>query len=453
MVSINEAKTSTNFPPGPKGNFLFGVLPDYNRDPVGFTAKCAREYGDIVLWKSALFNAYLLNHPDHIQEVLVTKSKLFQKSFGLQMLRGLFGNGLVTSESDFWQHQRRLIQPAFHRERIFGYGQIMVDYTQKQINSWQDGEIRDIHQEMMELTLSIVAKTLMEANLQKQIKTIGNAMETTIKYFEARMENLLLFLLPEWFPTATNLRYQWLITQLNKMIYSLIEERRASGEEKGDLLSMLLLIRDEDGNGMSNKQLRDEIATMIFAGHETTALTMSWTFYLLTKYPEVEKRLLEELQTVLKGRPVTVSDLPQLQYTEKVIMESMRLYPPAWLMGRTALEDCEIGGFPLHAGDVVLISQWTMHHDPRYFDNPEEFNPSRWENDLAKKLPTFAYFPFGGGSRICIGKSFAMMEAVLLLATIIQNYRLQLVPGQNMKPWAALSLRPKDGMKMLLTKR
>ncbi len=345
------------------------------------------------------------------------------------------------------------MQPAFYRERIFAYGEVIVDYAQQLLATWQDGDIRDVHEEMMALTLEIVAKTLFEADVEQQVKTIGTALQESIEYFEARNNNLFLFLLPEWFPTRKNLRFLRAVQQLDEIVYTLIRQRRMSGEDKGDLLSMLLQVKDEDGIGMSDQQVRDEVMTLFIAGHETTALTMSWTFYLLSQYPEVEAKLVQELQSVLGGRMPTLADLPQLRYTEWVVMESMRLYPPVWALGRTVMQDCEIAGYGLRAGDSVIVSQWVMHRDSRYFDNPEIFKPERWQGDFAKKLPTFAYFPFGGGPRICIGKSFAMMEAVLLLASIAQKFRLMLVPEQKIIPWPAFTLRPKYGIKMLLAER
>lgn len=452
MVSVLKTKSSPNYPPGPKGHPILGLLPDYSRDPLGLTSRCAEEYGDVVFWKLPVSPAYQLNRPDYIEEVLVTKNSQFVKHQSLQLLGRMLGNGLVTSEGEFWQRQRRLMQPAFHRERIFSYGEVMVDYTKRLLPTWSDGEIRDIHEDMMRLTLEIVAKTLFGAEVATEVEKVGNAMQTSIEYFEARNTNLLLYLLPDWVPSRLNLRFKKVMQQMDEIIYAIIQQRRQSGKDAGDLLSMLLQIQDEDGVGMSDQQLRDEVMTLFLAGHETTALTLSWAWYLLSQHPEVETKLQAELETVLAGRTPTIADLPQLSYTEKVVMEVMRLYPPVWAMARQVLHDCEIAGYPVRAGNSVFMSQWVMHRDPRYFDEPEVFNPDRWNGDLAKNLPTFAYFPFGGGPRICIGKSFAKMEAVLLLATIAQQFRLTLVPNQEIIPWPAFTLRPKYGMKMLLHK-
>lgn len=453
MALVSKAQISTKYPPGSKGHWLLGVLPDYSRDPIGFFSNCAKEYGDVVFWKLSLSPAYQINHPDYIEEVLVTKNSQFSKHQSLQILRLMLGNGLVSSEGEFWQRQRRLMQPAFHRDRIFSYGEVMIDYTNRLLNTWRDGDIRDVHEEMMHLTLEIVAKTLFGAEVATEVEKVGTAMQVSIEYFESRNTNLLLYLLPDWVPTPQNLRFQKVIQQMDELIYTIIQQKRESAKDAGDLLSMLLQVQDEDGTRMSDQQLRDEVMTLFMAGHETTALVLSWTWYLLSQHPEVETKLLEELQTVLGGRTPTVADLPELRYTERVVMEVMRLYPPVWAMSRKALQDCEIAGYPVRAGDSILMSQWVMHRDPRYFDAPEVFNPDRWAGDLAKKLPTFAYFPFGGGPRICIGKSFANMEAVLLLATIAQKFRLTLIPEQQITPWPAFTLRPKYGIKMLLNQR
>ncbi|BAZ30281.1 cytochrome P450 [Cylindrospermum sp. NIES-4074] len=452
MVSLSKAKIAPNYPPGPKPHWLLGILPEYAPDPIGFVSRCAKDYGDIVYWKGSLFSAYQLNHPDYIEEVLVKKNSLFCKQQSLQILRRMFGNGLLTSEGQFWQRQRRLMQPAFHRDRIFSYGEVMVDYTNRLLTNWSDGKVLDVDEEMMHVTLEIVAKTLFGAEVT-DVETIGKIMQVSVEYFESRNTNLLLFMIPDWVPLPHNLRFQKAAKQFDEIIYPIIQQRRESGEDKGDLLSMLLQMRDEDGNGMSDKQLRDEAVTLFIAGHETTASALSWAWYLLSQHPEVEQKLLAELQTVLGGRTPTFTDLPQLTYTDRVVMEVMRLYPSVWATARQALQDCEIAGYPVRAGDNIIMSQWVMHRDPRYFDQPEVFNPDRWEGDFAKKIPYFAYFPFNGGPRICIGQSFAKMEAVLLLATIAQKFRLTLVPDQEIIPWTAFTLRPKYGLKMLLNQR
>ncbi|HLP88606.1 MAG TPA: cytochrome P450 [Nostocaceae cyanobacterium] len=455
MVTLSQKSTllDPNSLPSPKSHWLLGILPEYSRDPVGFFSRCAQEYGDICFWKGSAFSIYQLNHPDYIEEVLVKKHHLFVKHQSFYLLRRLWGEGILVSHGEFWQRQRRMMQPAFHRERIFSYGEVMVNYAKKLVANWHDGEVRDIHEEMMRVTLEVVAKTLFGVELDSEVEQVGKAMQTSIEYFETRNTSLLLYFLPDWLPIPLNVKFKNTVKQLDQLVYRIIQKKRESGKDDGDLLSMLMQIQDEDGIGMTDKQLRDELITLIIAGHETTALALSWTWYLLSQHPEVEQKLLAELQTVLNGRTPTFQDLTQLVYTERVIMEVMRLYPPVWAMSRQAGQAGDVAGYPIKPGNGVVFSPWVMHRDPRYFEHPEVFNPDRWENDLIKKIPTFAYFPFGGGARICIGKSFAMMEAVLILATIAQSYRLTVLPDQEVTPWPAFTLRPKHGIKVLLNQR
>ena len=445
---------TTLAPPGPKAHFLVGNLPELRRGRLDFYTRCAREYGDIAAFRFGPRRAVLLSHPDYIEQVLVTANRRFIKHFALRRSRLLLGNGLLTSEGDFWRRQRRLAQPAFHRNRVAAYGDLMVAYGERMLSTWQDGETRDIHADMMSTTLDIVAKVLFNADVADKAREVGTAMEVVQASFLARLNNLLLLLLPESVPAPSTLRLRGAVHQLEKIIYPIIQQRRASGDDPGDLLTMLLQVRDEDdGSRMTDQQLRDEVLTLFIAGHETTAIALSWTWYLLAQHPEVEAQLVAELQSVLAGRSPTVADLPALKYTEMVVLESMRLYPPAWLIGREAIEEYEIGSYRIPAGGTVLMSQWVVHRDPRFFDAPETFNPDRWADDLAKRLPRFAYFPFGGGPRLCIGNTFAQMEAILLLATVAQRYHLALVPDHPVAPQPSITLRPKDGIKVVVTRR
>lgn len=382
---------------------------------------------------------------------MVTNHHNFIKAKPLRANRCLLGNGLLTSEGDFWLRQRRLVQPVFHRDRIAAYGEVIVDYTERMLATWQEGETCDIHEEMKRLTLAVVTKTLFDTDVAGEAKELSDALEVVMEQHTARRR--LSFLIPETIPTPSNLRFERAVRRLDVIIYSIIRHRRATCEDTGDLLSMLLHTHDEDSSQMTDQQLRDEAMALFLGGYDTPALALSWVWYLLSQHPEVEDKLAVELQAVLGGLVPNVAHLPQLRYTEMVVRESMRLYPPAWIITREALQDCNIGGYKLPAGTTVLMSQWVMHRDWRYFDNPEEFNPDRWANDLAKRLPKYAYFPFGGGSRICIGSSFAMMEAVLLLATIAQKFRLTLVPGHLVTPWPSLTLRPKGGVRVVLARR
>lgn len=436
-------------PPGPKGQFLFGSLPAYSRNPLEFMSDCAKTYGDVV-HLTGLVPSYLLNHPDFIEDMLVTQQQYLVKSQLGTIVKPLLGNGLLLSEGDFWKKQRHLIQPTFHRNRIATYSEVMVDYTQQMLRTWQLGEVRDIQHEMMNLTLAIAAKTFFGSAIESDVDVIDRAVKAMLQQFDRRTQNLLLFLLPDSIPTPENLRFRHSIQQLDSVVYRLIHERRSAGKETDDLLSMLLHIRAEDGTQMSDRQVRDEVNTFLLAGHETTALTLSWVWYLLAQHPEIEAKLVTELQTVLAGRSPSLADLPQLRYTEWIVLEAMRLYPPVWAIVRTVAEDCEIAGYPVKAGHGFVTSPWVVHRDPRWFSEPDQFNPDRWDNDFAKHLPSFAYFPFGGGSRICIGKAFAMMESCLLLATIASAYRMKLVSQQVVEPWASLTLRPKQAIQVLL---
>ncbi len=451
-------KAPVHSPPGPDGDFITGNLSGYWRDPLDFLSNSAHQYGDIIRFHFGPNVSYMINHPDCIEEVLVTKRSQFRRYLNPDGSDLLFGNGLITSEGDFWRRQRRLIQPAFHRERIATYADVMVTHTNRMLATWQPEEIRDVQQEMMYLTLAIIAKTLFDADLAGEVEEIDTALKVMMQHFnENRGSNelliLLSYLLPKWLPTTRQLRFRKAVKRLDDIVYRIIHEHRTSGKDTGDLLSMLLHVQDSDGSQMTDQQLRDEVMNLILAGHETTANALSWTWMLLSQNPVVEAKLLEELQAVLGGRVPTMADVSQLRYTERVVLESMRLYPPLWMISLQAVEDCEIGGYPVSAGTIAFASQWVMHRDPRYFDNPEEFEPDRWVDDRVKRLPTYAYFPFGGGSRVCIGRSFAMMEAVLIVATIAQKFKLTLVPEHPIVLQPSISLRPKRGIKMLLTKR
>jgi cytochrome P450 len=402
-----------------------------------------KEYGDIVTMRYYNFRVYFVSHPDYIEQVLVNDNRKYIKGRILRKNKQLFGNGLLTSEGDFWLRQRRLAQPAFHRARIATYADAMVRYASRLAAEWSNGDERNIHAEMMRLTLAIVAKTLFDADVDHEAKRVGHALEA-IMHFNSDFRKLILT--PTWLPTPRKIRATFATAKLNRIIYRFIEERRRSANDNGDLLSMLLAARDDDGSRMTDRQLRDEAITIFLAGHETTANALSWTWMLLAQNPTVEAKLHAELDSVLRGRAPSLDDVPNLPYTGHVITESMRLYPPAWGMARIAIEDAEIAGYPIPKGCGVSLAQWVVHRDPRWFDAPMEFRPERWEGDLLKRLPRFAYFPFGGGPRQCIGNNFAVMEAVLLLATIARKFRIRLVPGKAIVPAASITLRPKTGI-------
>jgi len=437
-------------PPGPKPHFLIGNMPLASRDPLSIFLGWRKEFGDIFYYRAAWLHVYFLNHPDLIEAVLVRNSQNVLKDRVVRKSRWFFGQGLLTSEGDFWLRQRRLSQPAFHRERIASYANIMTGYAEQLVANWENDEIRDIHQEMMRLTLRIVIRALFNTE-SGEIGTISTAMNVLMR--SSTGIRLLLPPIARYLPTPGMVLFRRSVRQLDETVYRIIATRRSNETGSGDLLSMLMQVRDEDGSRMTDKQLRDEVMTFLLAGHETTALALSWTWHLLGQHPKVEQQLHAELDRVLEGRAPAVSDLPMLTYAERVIKESMRLYPPAWSLARTVIKEFEIGGYRIPAGANVVMSQWIMQRDPRYFSDPDKFDPDRWLLERSQKLPRFAYFPFGGGARQCIGGSFAMMEAVLLLATIAQRFQFKAAPGHPVTAIPSFTLRPKHGIRMILQKR
>jgi cytochrome P450 len=441
------------YPPGPKGSLLTGSINDFARDRLGFVMRLRKEYGDIAHFKLAMRHAFMLNHPDYIHTVLVEHPDKFHKSPMLKRTtQDLIGYGSLVIEGEYWKQRRRLIQPAFHHKRIAVYGDVMVAHTQQMLQRWQVGETRDMAQEMMRLTLGIASKTLFDADVSDQADEIGKAITVGLHTTMARIQRPLLNFF-DWLPTRANRERLHAGAVLDKAVMGIINERRATGEDKGDLLSMLLLSKDEDGSGMTDREIRDEAMTLFIAGHETTANALTWTFYLLAQHPDVVEKLTQELDAALGGREVTMNDLAALPYTEMVVKEAMRLYPPAWIITRVAIEPVTVGGYELVPGNLVLMSPYVMHHDARYFDEPERFIPERFTQENEKALPKYAYFPFGGGPRVCIGNQFAMMEARLVLATVMQHYRPTLVEGQQIVPEPVVTLRPRDGIKMRMEAR
>jgi cytochrome P450 len=445
------ARAKLKFPPGPSfGLRRWSLGPLNSGDPLKYFTGIIREYGDVVGLRIFNFRILLINHPDHLEDVLVNHPRKFIKGRVLQANKRVFGRGLLTSEGDFWLRQRRLAQPAFHRARIAGYASTMVEYTERLLHTWQDGQERDIHKEMMRLTLQIVGKTLFDADVERDAQDVGKSLELLL---ELGADFRRALFVPHWLPTPTNIRLERAVRQIEKVLYRIIAEKRASGRDAGDLLSMLLAAQDEDGSRMTDKQLRDEAITLFLAGHETTANALSWTWWLLAQNPAVEAKLHAELGAVLAGRAPSLDDLPKLVYTSHIVTESLRLYPPVWGTARTAIEEHEIAGYSVPKGSGVSFAPWTVHRDARWYEAPEEFRPERWQGDLLKRLPRFAYFPFGGGPRQCIGNTFALMETALILATIAQQYRFRLVDGHPVVPLASITLRPRHGIRAVLEAR
>jgi cytochrome P450 len=439
-------------PPGPRPRLLVGNLPEFGRDPLRFLTSCAREYGDIVGIRLASWPAWLLNHPDLAEELFITHNRSFIKHrFFWRHVDALFGNGLLTAEGEFWLRQRRLAQPAFHRERIADYAQAMVTLAEQTADRWRPGETLDIHHEMMELTLRIVVKTLFGLDAPHDVAAIGRAFNIAITEISARFRRP--FKIPDAVPTPGNLRYRRAIGLLDRFIADIIAERRRSGGDRGDLLSMLIAAQDEDGTAMSDRQVRDEAVTLFLAGHETTAIALSWSWMLLSQHPAVDDALREELLHALGGRSPTVADLPRLPYAHAIVQETLRLYPPAWVIGRQATTPSEIGGHAIASGTTVFVSPWVLHRDKRFYEAPELFRPERWLDGGLARLPRFAYLPFGAGPRLCIGSGFAMTEATLLLATLAGRFRPTLVTSRPVAPFATITLRPAGPIWMTLGAR
>jgi cytochrome P450 len=425
----------------------------------------ARQYGDIIYYRFLKFQFYVLLHPQHVEQVLLGKNGNFVKGITSGANPELFGNGLLTSDGDFWRRQRRLTNPAFHRESLARYAEITVEEAARLMDTWKPGETRNIHNDMMNVTLRVVLRSLFGTEVDDNMRIIEPALEA-IMVSSSGFNSIAFFLRV---PTPARKMHFLAVQKLNEVVFSLIARGRQklkaqasletakppavpSGGAK-DLLMLLLNARDDDGNSMSDQQLRDEVITLLLAGHETTALNLSWAWYLLAKHPEVEEKLHAELDAVLGGRAPTAADLPKLQYTDRVIREALRLYPPAWRIFRRTEEPLKVGEYTLPAGANIVLSQWVTQRDPRWFSEPEKFNPDRWSEEAAAKMPRFAYFPFGGGPRVCIGAGFAIMEATLLLATIAQRFRMPLAPNQRVKPLASITLRPKNGIRVKLEPR
>ena len=442
----------TQSPPTFPQRFPGHALLTFRRDPIAYLRWAAFEGGDIVHLPLSRYPVFLLNHPDLIKDVLVTRQKQFKKGRALEQMKRLLGEGLLTSEGPVHLRQRRLMQPAFHRVRIASYGEAMTQYAAQTRDRWQDGAAYDMHEEMMRLTLSIVGKTLFGAEMEAQATEIEGALTQVIGLFH--ILQLPFSHLLEKLPLPQVRRFGAARARLDKTIYGLIAEHRAVGEDRGDLLSMLLAVRDEDdGGSMTDWQVRDEALTLFLAGHETTANALTWTWYLLSQHPEVEATFHAELDAVLNGRLPTLDDLPALSYTRRVLSESMRLFPPAWVVGRRVLTDYTVRDYHLPAGAIVLLAQSVMHVDSRFYPDPGRFDPDRWTPEAEAERPKFAFFPFGGGPRVCIGEQFAWMEGILLLAALGQKWRLRLAPSQVVATQPIVTLRPKYGMRMSVEKR
>jgi cytochrome P450 len=441
------------YPPGPRRSPLSAVVYFPGRDPLAFFSGLVRKYGDLVHLFLAREHLYVVNHPAAVRDILVTNQRSFKKGRGLEGAKRLLGDGLLTSEGQTHLRQRRLIQPAFHRERLQSYAATMTGHASRLRDRWTDGMTVDASHEMMRLTLGIVGETLFGTDVEAHAPDVGRALTAVMQTFWMTM--LPFFDNLEKLPIPALARGRRARADLDRIIYAMIAERRRHPADRGDLLSMLLMAQDVegDGSGMTDLQVRDEAMTIFLAGHETTANALTWTWYLLGEHPAVEARMHEEIDRVLGGRLPTMEDVPRLPFVEQVVTEAMRLYPPAWIIGRRALVPYEIDGYLAPARSIFVFSPYIVQRDARWYSEPQRFAPERWTAEFKAALPPFAYMPFGGGQRRCIGDQFAWTELSLVLATIAQRWKLRLVPGHPVAPQALVTLRLKHGLKMTVHKR
>lgn len=436
-------------PPGPGGLPLIGNASEAGRGLLEFFTENARTYGDVVYFEIVDVPFYQLNHPDDIEAVLVDENQEFVKGrLNQEVLAPVVGTGLFTSEGETWHEQRRRIQPSFQPDQIAVYGDIMTECTERTLDEWSGERRIDVHEAMKELTLEIDAQTLLGVDLRRDVRAIGRNLDVVLGYIDS-VPNLLL---PSWAPTPGNRRFYRAVAELEAIVERIIDERR-TGADGVDVVSKLLAAADERGEPMSTRQLRDELMTFLIAGPGTTAVTLTYAWYLLSTHPVVEQRLLEELATVLDGDPPSAEEVSDLTFTEQVITETMRLFPPANRIHREPADDVVIGGHRIPAGGNLVLPQWVVHRDPRWYPNPLAFHPERWTDEFRAGLPPLAYFPFGAGPRQCIGDRFAHLEATLVLATALQRYHLELPPETSLEVEAAVTTRPKQPVWMTVYER
>ena len=444
--------------PGPRARFPYQIALSFRRDTLGFLSRVAQQYGDFVHFEGGGHQFYILSHPDAVRDVLVTKDDCFIKGPALQRAKETLGDGLLTSEGEFHRKQRRLAQPSFHPQRVAHYGQAMAGIADRAAAKWRDGERVDIHEKMMAITLQIVAKTLFDADIEQDVDAIGGAVDISVKMFTRAMAPWGPIL--DRLPLPSNFRFKRARRRLFETLDRFVAEHRRQGQDQGDLLSTLLKAHDAeqlsnpDGdNAARDLRLRQELYIIFTAGHETTANALAFTLYLLAKNCDVEEELLAEIQQVVGNRLPTVEDVENLAYAKMVLAESMRLYPPAWALGRQSTREVEIAGYQLPKDAVVLNCQWIVHRDPRWYPQPEKFDPQRWTPQAKAQRPRWSYFPFGGGSRQCIGESFAWMEALLVLATVLPKWKMELLDDGPLALRPTITLRPKHGIGVVVRKR
>ena len=449
--SVTEARGDV--PPGPRYPTPFAFTSAFRADPIAFYGAAFRSFGDVVCFRAPPFRSFFLAHPDHIKHVLQDNNHNYVKGVVIAKLKVLIGEGLFSSEGDFWRRQRRLAQPAFHRQRLAGFAATMTDAAGGLLRRWEEparsGAVVDVAADMSRVTLDVVGRTLFSRPLDDGADEFGAVLVDALELLNLRAMSFLSS--PIWWPTGRNRRLRRAIAALDRVVFDIIETRRRAGEPGDDLLGMLLDARDEEtGAGMTDRQLRDEVMTFLLAGHETTAVALTWTWHLLSRHPEVEARLAAETAAALGGRVPTIEDLPRLQYARMLVEEAMRLYPPVWGYIRQALAPDTVGGYTIPKGAVVSICPYVTHRHPEFWDDPERFDPERFAPERVRARPRFAYLPFSGGPRLCIGNEFALMEAQLVLSMMIQRYRLRAVSDAPVGLESRITLRPRGGLPMTI---
>lgn len=438
-------------PPGPSGGLLTGSLAGLRGNTLGFMTSLARRWGDVARFRIFHIRCVLVNDPELIHRVMGPLHDAMRKPWDVRRLRIVLGDGLLTSEGVPWRRQRDLIQPAFSHDRLLQYGSVMTRATDEALARWPDAGERDVHVEMARIALRVASRSLFGSEIAGREEVVGRELAVVMDGFEELVMGLAP--LPWWVPTPTNLRVRRAVSRLRGTVEGLIEDAAPGALERDDLLAWLLTARDEEGRAMSEEQVLDEVTTLLLAGHETTALALAWTLHLLAEHPEVEARLVDELDRVLEGRPPTAADLAHLPYLKQVVQESMRLYPPAWGIGRETTRDVELGGYRIPRGTQLYLCPWVTHRDPRYFPEPGRFLPGRWSRGAPGRAERRAYFPFGGGPRNCVGAGFALMEAQLVLARTVQRFRFRPAGEEPVELQAAVTLRPRHGIRLSFRRR
>jgi cytochrome P450 len=438
--------------PGPKGLPVFGSLFDMGRDALGFFESLARDYGDVAAFKVGNFPAVLVSHPDPIEQVLVKQHDKYHKNkLAWRQVKAVMGEGVFVSEGEDWLRKRKMGAPAFATLPLEGYAPEMIALTESYISTWKDGQEFDIHQGSMALGLLIAAKTLFGVDASDDLEPMEKAAYWIMDEVAARFSRP--FFLPDYVPIPGHIRYNKGIKYIDQLMYRIIAEERGGQAEARTFLRRLMDARDDNGRPMNDKQLRDEVCNMLVAGYETTALSISYGFHFLGQNRELQDRIAAEIRSVAGDRPLTHADLPNMPLTEWTAIESMRLLPPGWAIGRESIEDVEIGGYAFPKGTTVALSPWVTQRDPRFFDDPLTFRPERWAGDFRRRLPRFAYFPFGGGPRICMGSRFALMEAMLLLGTIVRRFDIERLTEKPLTLMPSVTLRPSSGVWVRLNAR